>query len=154
MDKAEILKHIMEGRADFDACLDAIPDSQFDSTTNQSGWTAKDTLAHISSWEKRMLTWMLAASRGETPAIPEPGATWADLDLINTRALAFSRTQSTEQVRADARDTHQALLNAIHALPDDPGSENWSVWLNQESPWKLIAANTYEHYAHHLKALP
>jgi len=55
-------------------------------------------------------------------------------------------------VRADARDTHQALVDAIHALPDDPGSESWSVWLNQEPPWKLIAANTYEHYAHHLKA--
>ena len=154
MDKAEILMRLAEGRKVFDSRLEAIPDSEFDSVPNPSGWTAKDTLAHITAWEKRMLTWLLAASQGDTPAIPEVGATWADMDRINTRELAFSRTQSTEQVREDAKDIHQKLLKAIRALPDDPDSKDWRVWLNQEPPWKLIAANTYEHYSHHIKALP
>ena len=154
MDKAEILKLVKEGRTAFDVRLGAIPDSEFDRATSPSGWTAKDTMAHITSWEKRMLTWLLAASRGETPVIPEPGATWADLDHINNRELASTRTQSTEQVREDAKDIHQRLLKAIRALPDDPSPENWSMWLNQEPPWKLIAANTYEHYAHHMDSLP
>lgn len=154
MDKAEILRRVQEGWSALDVRVKAMRGSEFDRETNPSGWTAKDTLAHITAWEKRMLTWLLAASRCEAPAIPEPGATWDDLDRINTLALELGRSLSSEQVRADAQMVHQQLLEAIRALPEDPSPENWRFWLNQEPPWKLIAANTYEHYAHHLTALP
>jgi len=154
MDKAEIVARIVSGRAAFDARVDTIPDAAFDRVPGPSGWTAKDTLAHITSWEQRMIRWLEEAARGEKPLIPEPGKTWADLDLINARALEIGRSQSSVQVRSDARHTHQRLLAAIDGLPDDASPEAWSLWRNRRPPWKLIAANTYEHYAHHLNGLP
>jgi hypothetical protein len=54
-------------------------------TDVQGSWSAKDTIAHLTAWERRLCGWLSQAIWGEQPTIPEPGCTWSDVDAINER---------------------------------------------------------------------
>ena len=124
-------------------------DDEIVNTEIRVGQTAKDVLGHLSAWEYRLVTWLRAAAAGQTREIPEPGATWNDIDRINKRTFLENRSHSLDTVRASSAHVFKSLQKEIQALPDDLQSDLWRVWRDGEPPWKLIAANTYEHYQHH-----
>ena len=88
------------------------------------GWSAKDHLAHVAAWERRLV--------GELRGDREPPVT----------------------VRAEFQDSGEALRAAIAALsdadlqqpvrPDDPGVDTLL---------ELIAWDTYRHYPEHVAAV-
>jgi hypothetical protein len=88
-------------------------------TPGGDGWSVKDHLAHIEGWERYLLA--VLERRSPSAAIGIDLATvrsTAD-DPLNALIIEPTKEQSLSQVLADLRRTHEQLLAAIAALPED-----------------------------------
>ncbi|HTS38140.1 MAG TPA: ClbS/DfsB family four-helix bundle protein [Candidatus Solibacter sp.] len=82
------------------------------------GWSVKDILAHVLGWQERLLKWHEAEQRGETPAVPAPGMTWADLKRFNEMIYQEQRRRSLQAVIRDYEVFHQRMIDLIEATSD------------------------------------
>jgi hypothetical protein len=82
-----------------------------DAVGPDGGWSAKDSLAHLSAWRQRQATKMAAVRQG----LPEPA--WPSEDLDETNAIYHDERAgwSWDQVIADADATVDAFTSEIAA---------------------------------------
>jgi hypothetical protein len=87
-------------------------------TPGGGGWSAKDHLAHVESWERYLLA--LLERRPPAAAVGTDPATLAstDGDALNDLLIEPTKTQPLARVLADLRGTHARLLAAIAAVPE------------------------------------
>ena len=94
------------------------------------GWSAKDHIAHLSDWERLLFGWHDAGARGENPALPAEGYTWADMDALNQKMYESHRNDQLEQVLADwsgdLSPAHRARRGVSEADLFTPGSFAWT----------------------------
>ncbi len=83
------------------------------------GWSVKDILAHVLGWQRKVLEWHQAEQRGETPAVPAPGLTWADLKRFNEMIYQEHRHRSLKAVLQDYEVFHHRMIALIDATPDE-----------------------------------
>lgn len=146
--KQDLLSTVRKERAKLDEVFSSMDDPTMLAAARDDGWTAKDLLAHITVWERRLLTWIERWRATGRPERPEPGVAWDAGDLLNDRDYARAKGRPLADVRREADASHEAVLRAIEALNDDElavrseGSDG-PTWA-----W-IIGANTYEHYHEH-----
>ncbi len=150
MNKAEVLENIKTERAHFESLLAPLSEEQMCQAVLEGHWSIKDILAHIVVWEQRCLGWIESSLHGGTPAIPEPGATWADLDRLNERDFLSNQNRPLQDVLADFHRSYQQFLEQIEALSEEDITvpQRFS-WMHGESLIPAIAANSYDHYNEH-----
>jgi hypothetical protein len=87
-------------------------------TPGGDGWSVKDHLAHIESWERYLLA--VLERRSPSAAIGIDLATvrsTAD-DPLNALIIEPTKAHPLSQVLADLRRTHERLLAVVAALPE------------------------------------
>ena len=134
----------------FDRAVAAIAPGEVAAVKVVGEWTAKDLVAHVAAWERRLLGWLEAAHRGEPPTSRDPLITPDEVDAWNARVYAQHKDRPLAEVSAEAQSTHRELVQALGAIPGDPADPWWALWPPELSPWVLVAVNTYEHYPEHL----
>ncbi len=113
-------------------------------------WSIKDTLAHISAHEQRMLAWMTRRLRGETPAEVQPYAMPdAELDALNADIFQQNRSRSWEDVLDEWQNVHTQTLNFVESAGQALFDEQKGRLLEGEPLWLAVAANTCDHYEEH-----
>jgi hypothetical protein len=152
MDKATLLGMLQANRALFDQTLAQVKEPYLTGPHGADERSARDIVAHITGWEQRLRGWLAAAARGETPQIPEPGATWDDMDRLNARDFKANHHRPVDEVLADSRRSFQQLLERVVAFSEgeltEPGRY---AWMNGEPLWRRITAGPgYGHYQAHL----
>jgi hypothetical protein len=88
-------------------------------TPYSDGWSVRDHLVHIEAWERYLLA--VIERRSPSAALGIDLATirsTAD-DPLNELIRESTKTHAVPQVWADLRRTHERLLAAIAALPED-----------------------------------
>jgi hypothetical protein len=145
--KSDLLAAIRDERAAFDALFAAMDDARMMQPVREDGWTAKDMLAHVSVWERRMLTWIDRWQTNGKPLRPEPGVAWDAIDLLNERDFERAESRSLADVRSAAAGSYARVLAVLDTLSDndlaacpEPDEPTWS--------W-MISENTHEHYKEH-----
>jgi hypothetical protein len=147
---AECLIRFRDARAHVDELVDAMPSWEAESA---EGWTARDYLAHLTAWQRRLVRWFEAGRLGEARTGPEPGFTFEQVDELNDRDFRASRDLPLQQVRRDFVQTADAVEALLDGLTDDDINDAARVpWLGFEAR-HAIAGNTYGHYAEHFVAL-
>lgn len=148
LNKSNIVSQMQIERRAFEATLGQVSESRMTTEAIIDAWTVKDILAHIIAWERELLEWLAIAAQGHRPDIPLPG-TWAPyVQSFNDRAYADDRDRPLSEVLANFHQVYDQLLEELQQLPEDPNDSLWSVWLNAEPPWELIA-DFAEHYREH-----
>jgi hypothetical protein len=116
----------------------------------EGGRSVKDTLAHLTAWERRMLEWLAASYQGLTPERPAPGMTWDDLDRLNELTFDENRDKPLEQVRQESQALHAKVAEAIGRMSEaDLFDGDRFAWRQGDPMWHMIAANTWWHYREH-----
>ena len=114
-------------------------------------WTVKDIMAHIASWEERVLAWAAALSVGVKP---EP-APWAGDNLteeqVNQRIFVRNRDRSLQDVLDHWRAVHQGVIQAVGRMDDEELFERKVAWLGDSAFAEAIPGNSYEHLRHHIE---
>ena len=146
MTKNELLANIRRERAALDALVASLSEAQLTAPARDAGWSVKDVLAHIGVWERRCASWLEAVARGETPERPEV----QDVDGTNARDYAAAKDTAAATVRAQARESHEALLRSVEALAEaDLADERRFGW----PAWQMASSNSDEHYREHIEQI-
>jgi len=151
--KAELFRRIEAEWALLNEAVSQLSEMQM-MTPDSGGWSPKDNLAHLFTWERWLVFYHL---QGQPPeeVMGVDSATLADENAINAVILQRNQHRTVAEVLKDFRDTHALVLQALDQLTDTdlmrPRFE--------DDPRPLLAwivGNTFEHYKEHgvnIKAL-
>ena len=116
--KADVIAGINQAWSDLERTLAGL-DEEALTTPGDGGWSVKDHLAHIESWERYLLA--VLERRSPSAAIGIDLATLGSTedDPLNELLVEPTRGQPPSQVLVDLRRTHERLLAVITTLPDD-----------------------------------
>jgi uncharacterized damage-inducible protein DinB len=95
---------------DLRQAVDTMSADEMGQESANPGWSAKDTLAHLSSIDQRLRGQMQAAVSGQ------PWAPAEDVDTFNARMVAERRSWTLDQVKAEldqSRDETLALFDGV-----------------------------------------
>lgn len=147
--KVDILKQMHEGRQDFYATIERIPPELMTEIALYDAWTPKDLIAHIGSWEQSLADRIVAWRRGEPITLFDAQMT----DAMNGHFLIRYHDIPLSAVRGMEASAFAALEHQVIELRDDEIFEAGHLSGLSIPLDRLIAGDTYEHYAHHLSDL-
>jgi len=151
MTKRDLLEAIRKGRAEFEAALEGLTPEQMTAPGAMGEWSVQDILGHIAMWESRLVTTLYALERGVPP---QTFHTQAEVDKVNAESYAEQRDRPLERVLADFHAVHAQLLKRLEAAKErDLTNPKRFEWMEGEPLEKLVAGDTFEHYAEHPPAL-
>lgn len=154
-DKAELLERLQRARAALEQTIGRLSDAQLVTSGPYEGWSVKDHLAHLSTWEQGIAA--LLQGRPRYAAMHVDQETYlSGADGVNEIVYAQNKDRSLSDVRASFRQTQEELLAVLAGLTDAALSKSYSHYQpdepcedSGEPILKWIAGNTYEHYAEH-----
>lgn len=155
--KAELIRRIDEGYKALQQLLSTWTDEQLVTPGGPDGWSVKDHLAHLATWERGQAAMLRREDRWKTMGVDLDFAVNAkSVEDINDRYYAQTHNKSLDEIRAMFADAHQQLLRALDSLteadlfrpygyfqPEEPGEDDGRPM------WFWLAGNSYEHYEEH-----
>jgi hypothetical protein len=145
MTKHELLDQIRSERGWLEELLSHLTDVQMLLPGVDGKWSAKDALAHVSAWERRMISWVGSHLRGEEPAIPLP---W-DVERMNTETYIQFKDQSLAEVLKEFHISYMDSLALTESLSEEQLQTVYADTWPMGPLWTGIAANMNWHYKEH-----
>jgi hypothetical protein len=123
--RLEAIDTLEEGHRAVSALLERLTDERTvaPGTIGGGGWSAKDLLGHLASWEGHGLRAVREWRRGERPWVEDVFRSPNEVDRVNAEAAAATRAMPLEEVRGTAERTHRALIETIASMTD----EEWNA---------------------------
>ncbi|MDX1995242.1 MAG: ClbS/DfsB family four-helix bundle protein [bacterium] len=151
--KANLQRRMALGWDEFQAYLASLSETQLTQPTDAAGWTVKDHLIHLATWENGALHLLDGKPQRETMDIPADIWTQGD-DAIN--AVIHKRTHDLplEDVLRTLNETHARMLQKLEATPEEAlllPLRHYQPDSTEERPviWWIIG-NTMMHWGDHL----
>ena len=145
MNRQELLELARSEREALHDVLAKLTEDELCAPVLDGGRSMKDQLAHITIWERRVITAIAIGRTGEAPAWPEPSFMPWDTDKLNERDFLANRDRPLADVVAGARETFNEMLALIESFSEDD--------IGGELPFTpgipliaIIRGNADEHY--------
>jgi len=145
--KSKLLIAIRAERKALEEVLAALTHDQMLQPGSSGEWTVKDALAHISAWERRMLSWIGSHLRGEAPDVPLP---W-DVERMNAETYAQVKDRPLAEVLEEFRRSYREALTLAESLSEEQLQTAYTDTWPMGPLWLGVAANTDWHYKEHRK---
>jgi hypothetical protein len=120
-----------------------VPDSKLVEPGVVDGWSVKDILAHVTTWEEEALRHLPLIIAGGTP--PRYAAQ-GGIDAFNARAAEAGRRLSLAEVLRRRDETHARLLEFIRSQPA-------GTFAGRTRARRRLRLDTYGHYPEHTAAI-
>lgn len=151
MNRSELLTRIREGRAELEDVLHRFDRQNLTTPLLPNGWSIRDIIAHIGFWERRMVILYDTLRAGSMPQDPIGEET---LDRLNARVYNENQLLPIGIVQMNEVEAYRTLLVIAETAPEaDLFDSERFAWTEGAPFYRLIAVNTYEHYADHLPDL-
>ncbi len=152
--KKQLLRNIETANDRYTEAIKALSPEDFSASARPGEWTAKDIIAHVSSWEKLLCEWLEAAWSGiapQTPVICDEAGT----ERINTQIYNKNRDRSLDDILSEVQPTYDRALALVreYASDENLGDRLPYSWACEDPLWKIIAYNTYLHFDEHAQTL-
>jgi len=140
-----LIEAIEAARETWDFVLELVPPGAWETVDPQTGWSVKDQVAHV-AWHELEMVGLIESRALE-------GSPWwlVDADQRDAAIHEEYKDATLDDVLVMAEGAYSRLLEALEGLEDEELADP-SYFKNMPSdwtPWHLIAANTYIHYAEH-----
>jgi len=143
--RAELLQRDAAEFDELERLLAQLTPAQMTAPAMNLGWSVKDNLAHLTYWQRHLIT--MVEQDGHR-LIPEG----EEHDVSNARIYVENKDRSLADIQADLRQTHDHYRRLVALLPDvaftNPRYFGWHK-PNWSGLW-LFVGNGYEHYAEHI----
>jgi uncharacterized protein (TIGR03083 family) len=147
-DREELLAQIDQEWAALSELIEGLDDAEMEDPVLENGWSVKDVLAHIMSWEQKLVEWAGALVAGQEPQRPFAGDDW--IDRVNEQVYDHYRDVPLEDVLDAARRSHAEVVGLVQELDSADLFERDRFSFIQGAPlWRMVAANTFWHYREH-----
>jgi hypothetical protein len=152
--KAELLAELDQEWAKIERICAGMSESEMVDPGAQGEWSVKDTLAHISAWEKYLLDRLGYVVTGQTPQYPVM-ISWDDVHRFNAQVNAENKDRPLTSVVIEFRNLYQGAMTVIEALSDELLNQPYAYDFPDDhiTLLQLIRANTCEHYREHCTTL-
>jgi uncharacterized protein (TIGR03083 family) len=151
MTKRELLEAIQKERAAFEAAWAGLTPEQMTAPGVMGEWSVKDILGHVAMWESRLVTILYSIEREVAPKMLHGQA---EVDKVNAESFAEQRERPLDRVLADFHAVHAQLIKRLDLLKErDLSAAKRFEWMEGEPLEKLVAGDTFEHYAEHRPAM-
>jgi hypothetical protein len=147
--KAELLQFVQDGRHQFKAILNEIPQERMEEKGVETNWSVKDILAHITAWETKM-TQVLGAMQtsDERPDWPVGDE---GVDALNATFYEANKNKPLAQVLTEFEASYPRALAATEAMSEtDLFNPDRFAWRKGRPLWWMVAGNTFGHYWDHI----
>jgi len=153
LSKGQIVAKIKSAHDALMRALSSLTDNQMTQPGVENGWSIKDIMAHITSWEVHLADQVQAVIKNTSPEIP-PILDWEDVHKRNADTYAANQHRPLGKVREEFNSRYTEMLLAINAL-DESDLYKPQPGMDPDAPpiWESIAEETYEHYAEHLASI-
>jgi len=111
-------------------------------------WSVKDILAHLTTWEERIVAWAEALRQGIRPAPAPWPRDWSE-EQINASIYESNRDRPLADVLERWRQVHKRVIAGIQALNEDELYQQKLDWLGDGPFADAVPGNSYEHYQTH-----
>jgi hypothetical protein len=159
--KTEFLEQLQQSWAELQQTLDGYSEEQMTQRTDDVGWSVKDHLGHLVSWERGIIALLRRRPRWEAMGVDLATATTRlspeTEDELNQIMRDAAGSLSLADVRDQLNETHDELADLVdsmdgaellrgysHFAPDEPGVETGRPVLG----W--VDGNSNAHYREHL----
>ena len=149
MDKATLLKTLIETRAAWEALLAQFDEEQMLKPGAAGTWSVKDVIAHVASGES-----------GIVPVLRTHVLVDTDLwnlsdDERNEIEYQQKKDRPLHDIVNEERQAYTALLEVVQQLSDeDLNDPHYFKNMPEEwIPWQLIAGDSFKHYEDHMPSL-
>lgn len=147
--KCELMQRIPPARAALEVTLNGLSDQQM-TAPGADGWSVKDHLAHLATWERMIVAHLTDGRDHEVVGLGEVVYAKLDLEALNTVIERRTKDLSLDVVRDDFRSAHEQVVALIGRLTDEElNRPYWSDDPSGRSVADKIAGDTYRHYLEH-----
>jgi uncharacterized damage-inducible protein DinB len=143
--KGEISAAILRGNRDVEQVFGGLTDTQLDTPVHQGEgtWTAGDILGHLAGREQ-VYAMMFQAARGDNPF-----AAISDFNAWNEERVAERRGEGRDDLLAEFRAVHEALLAQVEATDDAELGQVISLGRRTASLGDLLRGSGGQHSTTH-----
>lgn len=144
MKKQQLLEKLDRAWMDFNQTYAGLSEAQLTRPGVTEGWSVKDILAHVTTWEEEALKYIPYILRGEK--LPRYKDQYGGIDAFNALMTAQKQKLSLSDVLRQLEDTHRRLIALIQSVPEDQ--------ITTETPFRhRLRLDTYSHYPIHAGAI-
>jgi uncharacterized protein (TIGR03083 family) len=138
--KREQLLARLDGRwLDFKSAWEGLDDTSLTETA-LDGWSVKDVIGHLATWEEETLKALPLLLVGKRPPL------YRGIDRFNATQVEARRQRSLRDVIEQADAAHARLLRYIDAAPE-------SAFATETRFRHRLRLDTYSHYPEHTEAI-
>ncbi|HEX9091645.1 MAG TPA: ClbS/DfsB family four-helix bundle protein [Anaerolineales bacterium] len=148
MKKSDLLVWLQDEYGQWEALLDEIGPSRMEQPGVNGDWSMKDMVAHLTGWNRWLVTQMQAVLRGEPDPLPPWPVQLQTDDEINAWIYQANRGRSVGDILDESRQVFHELFAVIGDLPEDVRIEKiepkfYLVWVNDN---RFEAGEFFDHY--------
>lgn len=144
MDRQQLLKRLGKAWAALKESYNGLSDWQLTEPSVTENWSAKDILAHVTTWEEEALKYLPLILRGDRP--PRYSIMYGGIDAFNAQRTEQKRDLSLPAVLQQLEETHRQLIDYVQTVAEEQ--------FTQETRFRRrLRLDTYSHYAEHAKMI-
>jgi hypothetical protein len=144
VDKTKPLTRLPKAWTAFNESYAGLSDVQLVEAGVIGGWSVRDILAHVTTWEEEALKHLPLILEGSTP--PLYSARYGGLDAFNARMTEQKRSLSLAEVRRQRDEIHRRLIDFIRSVPEEH-------FIHETRFRRRLRLDTYGHYPLHAEAI-
>jgi uncharacterized damage-inducible protein DinB len=152
--KADLLERMQRSYAALEGVISPLDGAQL-SRPGRQGWSIKDHLAHLATWEVGIVR--LLQGRPRYAAMQVEGAIDEETgtDAINELIYYYNLNLTAAQAVEKFRETHREMLEVLEGMSDQDLLQPYMAYLppGEEGPQEpvlyWINGNTFEHFDEH-----
>jgi hypothetical protein len=149
--KSALLERIRFEHAFTEAAWNQVREEELLQPGVEGEWSAKDLMAHLSFWEKRMVRWSTEALSGPSFELPAGNEM---VDQINARVYEENKDRPLAEVRTEFETSYRQALRTIEATPEADLLRTGLFPAWGDIPlWKFYATLTSLHYEQHNQSI-
>lgn len=129
-----------------EALFEQVPPEQMEQTGAVGEWSIRDLIAHITWYEKEMLTLLRERSLANASSLWELSD-----DPRNQAIFDANRGRALRDILTEAKQVYADLLPEIEKLTEADlfQTSQYKGMPSDWIPWQILAENTYLHYRQH-----
>ncbi|WIG58518.1 MAG: hypothetical protein OJF49_001264 [Ktedonobacterales bacterium] len=144
MDRQQLLKRLDTAWTALKASYVGLSDAQLTQPGVADGWSVKDILAHVATWEEEALKYLPLILADRRP--PRYAALYGGVDAFNAQMTDQKRSLSLAQVQRHLDDTHRRLIAYLHSVPEEH-------FMRETRFRRRLRLDTYSHYPIHTQMI-
>lgn len=144
MKREQLLTRLDERWNELKEAYAGLTEAQMSKPGVVEGWSVKDVLAHVNTWEEEALKYLPVVLQGKKP--PLYAIQYGGLDAFNAKMTEEKRDLSLAEVLKRFDATHQTLVEYIQSVPEEQ--------FTTETKFRhRLRLDTYSHYPEHTRMI-